>query len=228
MGFADIKAGADSPALVRRTLEAVAFLAPLSVDMPESLTDDKGALKPLPTGYIPVGLVTVDGFKMSQKVDKSETEALGYVDPVRTDITKAPKEVTFEIMESGRKALDELIWGVDLSAVTPGANGEVAFDLPAIPVMKEYRLVVVSRDIDPTDATKEWLDAWGFPRVKPAELPDKSFSSKDDARTYELTFDVLSDKSKGTAMRVYSAGSARGVAENQVRTGYATGTPATP
>ena len=223
MTFADIKAGADSPVLVRKTLEAVAFLAPSTVALPDTLTDASGNLVALPTGYVPVGLVTVDGFKFSQNTEKAEVEALGYVDPVRTDITKAPKEVAFTIMESGRKFLDELIWGLDLTAATVGANGEVQFDLPNVPALKEYRLVVVSRDVDTKDPSKEWLDAWAFPRVKAAELPDKAFSSKDDSRAYEFTMDVLSDSALGTAMRVFQGGSARTVADTQTKTGYTAG-----
>ena len=46
---------------VRKGLNAVAFLAPTTVDLPDALTDAGGQLKELPAGWLPVGLLTKDG-----------------------------------------------------------------------------------------------------------------------------------------------------------------------
>ena len=102
---------------VRKGLNAVAFLAPTTVELPDALTDAGGQLKELPAGWLPVGLLTKDGMAFSADASVEEVEALGYVESVRTDLVKAPKTVKFSVLEPYRKHLQQLVYGVDLSQV---------------------------------------------------------------------------------------------------------------
>nr|DAY36182.1 MAG TPA: major tail protein [Caudoviricetes sp.] len=76
---------------VRKGLNALAFLAPMTVTVPEAITDAGGALKEIPTDFLPLGLITTDGITNSADANTEDVEALGYAEAVRTDLTKAPK-----------------------------------------------------------------------------------------------------------------------------------------
>ena len=120
---------------VRKGLNAVAFLAPTTVDLPDALTDAGGQLKELPAGWLPVGLLTKDGMAFSADASVEEVEALGYVESVRTDLVKAPKTVKFSVLEPYRKHLQQLVYGVDLSQVKADKDtGEIVFDEAPLPL----------------------------------------------------------------------------------------------
>lgn len=201
--FAELKKGADNPALVRKILEGVAFLAPVSVELPAALTDAGGALKPLPAGYWPVGIITKEGYQFESDTSKEEIDALGYADPVRTDVTKVAKKIKFKTRESMRKNLASLVYGIDLSAVTQAASGEIVFDEPSLPQFQEYRLVVIGRD---GPAAEEWILGRGYPRVKLGEIPTEVWGS--DPIGHDITLDVLPDATLGTPCRHYIGGTA--------------------
>ena len=148
---------------VRKGLNAVAFLAPTTVDLPDELTDAGGQLKELPAGWLPVGLLTKDGMAFSADASVEEVEALGYVESVRTDLVKAPKTVKFSVLEPYRKHLQQLVYGVDLSQVKANKDtGEIVFDEAPLPLLEEFRLLTIMSD-GPAD--DEWLVGRGFPRV---------------------------------------------------------------
>ena len=214
--FAELKNAADSPDLVRKTLEAVAFLAPMSVELPATLTDTGGKLKTLPEGYWPVGIVTKDGYSFESNTTKEEVDALGYADPVRTDITQVTKTVKFKTRESMRMNLASLVYGLDLSKIQQAATGEIVFDEPPLPVLTEYRLVIIGRD---GPAAEEWILGRGFPRVKLAELPGEVWGSEPIG--HEITLDVLPDDKLGTSVRRYIGGAA--ALKHKTALGYAQG-----
>lgn len=202
--IAAMKKKADNSGLVRKTTNACAFLAPTSATLPETITETTGQLSEAPAGFWPIGLVTTDGFEFSNDTDKSEVEALGYADPVRTDITKVAKSVKVTAFETWKKNLLEVIKGVDLSQVkSKTGSGEVTFDEPQTPILREYRMLIIATD-GPADA--EFIWGKGFPRVKLAELPGETWN-QEDAVSVELTFDILPDAELGMAVRNYYGGS---------------------
>lgn len=203
--FAQLKAEADNRNLVRKTLQAVAFLAPVSAELPESLTDDTGALQALPKDYWPIGLVTPDGYSFTADTTKEDVDALGYSQPVRSDITKVAKSVEVTILETLKRNVQGLIRGMDMSQIKADeTTGAVVFDEPDMPTFQEFRLLIISQD-GPADS--EWLIARGYPLVKIAEIPEEVWNAS-DANSVALKFDVFPDPELGTPCRHYIAGNA--------------------
>ena len=185
---------------VRKGLNAVAFLAPTTVDLPDALTDTGGQLKELPAGWLPVGLLTKDGMA---DASVEEVEALGYVESVRTDLVKAPKTVKFSVLEPYRKHLQQLVYGVDLSQVKADKDtGEIVFDEAPLPLLEEFRLLTIMSD-GPAD--DEWLVGRGFPRVKLSTIPEEAWKSSDPVQ-FDLELSVFSDEVLGTPCRHYLGG----------------------
>lgn len=212
MTFAEMKNTADSPGLVRKALEGVVFLRRKTgaTAIPETILDaTKQPIDLVAEGFFPVGVMSTDGVTWSREMEKSETEAWGYGGFVRTDIIKAPKTVAFTALESDRRQLAEIIYGMDLSTVAAGTNGEVVFDEPPIPSSDEYEGVVLTRD---GSTSTPYFRGAGLPRIKLAELDEEVWQAE-EARMYPLTFDVLPDDVLGTPMRHYIGGAAFDAAE---------------
>lgn len=188
---------------VRKGLNAVAFLAPMTAELPTAITTGTGQLGTLPTEYLPLGLITKDGISISADASADEVEALGYVEAVRTDLIKAPKTVKLTVLEPYRRHLQELVYGINLSAVTATTGtGEITFDEAPLPVMSEWRLVTIMAD-GPSD--DEWLIGRGFPRVKLAKIPDEAWKPSDPVQ-FDLEFSVFTDETLGTPCRHYIGG----------------------
>ena len=200
--FAELMASTDKRGLVRKANKARAFLAPVTETLPEALTDTTGAIIALPTGYLPVGIVTPDGYTFGNDVEKDDIDALGYASPIRSDITRVARSISFTAMETGRKHMLELQYGTDLSAVTQAASGEVVFEEPDLPVGAEYRLLVIASD---GPAGANWLIGRGYPRVKLASVGETSYT-QEGALQQEFTLDVFTDDDLGFPVRHYIGG----------------------
>lgn len=205
--FAEMKDGADSPDKIRKALQGVAFAAPMTAACPATILDTTdGSLLALPEAdnWEPIGIVGTDGFVFSSDLNKVETEAWGYSVPPRTDIDKAPKQVKCTPLEMQRRLLQEIALGVDLSAVTATANGEIVFEEPDLPEDEDRRLFVMYFDGTPA---KPFYRAKCFSKVKRSELGDENWNSEDSAAGREITFDV-STGPEGWPVRHYLGGSA--------------------
>lgn len=202
--FPELKASSDNPSLVRKILEAVAFIAPESAPEITALTDASGALQTIPTDYLPVGLVTPDGYTFGRETEVEDVNALGYSAPVRRDVTGQTRTVGFTALETYRRQLLELAYGVDLSAVEYGANGEVTFDHPDRPEQKYYRLLVIGRD---GSGSGEWFRGKWFPRASITDFPEEVWSATDPTQ-YEIQLSTYVDDVLGTGERDFIAGAA--------------------
>lgn len=201
--FASIKTAADTTSAVHKALEAVAFLAKTTVALPAAITGtDKEPIDLVALNYFPVGLVTPDGYTFGGDVEKAEVEALGYSTPVRTDIIRAPKTISFTMLESDRRELSEFLYGMDLTGKVAGTSGEVTFDEPAVPLGSEYRLLLIARD---GTAAAPYYRGRGYGRVKLANVPEEVWSAA-DPRQYPIELDVLTDDTLGTPVRHYIGG----------------------
>lgn len=189
---------------VRKGLNALAFLAPMTATVPEAITDAGGALKEIPTDFLPLGLISTDGITNSADANTEDVEALGYAEAVRTDLTKAPKTVKFTVLEPIRKTIQQLVYGIDLSQTKASkTTGEITFDEAAIPALAEYRLLLVMAD---GPAADEWLIGRCYPRVKLSSLPDEKWAAS-DAMQFDLEFAAFMDETAGTSCRHYIGGS---------------------
>lgn len=217
--FAEIKTAADNPALVRKILEAVAFLAPEDAPEISSLTGAGGVLTAIPATYLPVGLVTPDGYTFGRDTNTEDVEALGYASPVRTDVTSATRSVGFTALEAYRRTLLELVYGLDLSTVEASADGELTWDHPDRPMQQFYRLLVIGRD---GGGNREWFRGKWFPRVSITEFPEEVWSAADPSQ-YEITLNCYVDDVIGTGERDFIAGT--GSAANIEAMGFLPNTP---
>lgn len=203
--FETIRQGADERALIRKIQKAVAFLAPTTVDLPESLYTTGSLTDLKAAGWLPVGMVTPDGYEFSRDVSKEDVTAFGYAGPVRSDVTEVARSISMTPLETGRRHMLELIYGTDLSAVTQAtATGEIVINEPDLPVDKEYRLLIIGSD---GPAAENWIIGRGYGRVKLASTDSQTWGTS-DAVSQSLTFDVFTDTEIGTPVRHYLGGTA--------------------
>lgn len=217
--FATIQQEADERALVRKIQKAVAFLAPKSVDLPETLFGVGGALIDLKAlGYLPVGLVTPDGFEFGRDVSKNDISALGYASPVRSDVEAVARAITFTALETGKKHMQELSYGTDLTAVTQDpTSGEIVIDEPDLPVGQEYRLLILGSD---GPAAENWILGRGYGSVKLASTDSQTWGTS-DAVQQSYTFDVFTDDEIGSPVRHYIGGT--GAVTHKLALGFTQG-----
>lgn len=217
--FDEIQAGADERGLIRKIQKAVGFLAPLSVALPSTLFEAGGSLVDLNTGgFLPVGIVTPDGWKFSREIEKEDVDALGYASPVRSDTVKVTRSVSMTLLESGRRHIQELKYGTKLDTATQNAaTGEVVFDEPDLPIGEEYRLIVVGAD-GPADNL--WIMGRGYGLVKLAATGEEAWG-KSGALQSEISLDVFTDDEIGGPVRHYMGGT--GAVKMKAVTGFTAG-----
>jgi len=217
--FDTIRQDSDERALIRKIQKAVAFLAPPTVELPDSLFGVGGALVDLKAlGYLPIGIVSPDGYEFGRDINKEDVSALGYASPVRSDITEVARSVTFTPLETGRKHMLELTYGTDLTATTQDATtGEVVFEEPDLPVGQEYRLLVIGSD---GPAADNWILGRGYGTVKLASTDSQKWGTG-DAVQQPLTFDVFTDSEIGTPVRHYMGGT--GAVKHKTILGFTAG-----
>lgn len=201
--FDTLRQGNDSRSLVRKVKKAIAVLAPKSVPLPESLYTTGSLLDLKTLGWLPVGLVTPDGYVFNRETETEDVDALGYASPVRSDVTRVPRSITFTLLETGRKHIQELKYGTDLTTATQDpVTGEVVFDEPEMPADQEYRLLVIGSD---GPASENWIMGKGYGAVKLASSGSETWGG-DSAVSTEMTLNVFTDDEIGTPVRHYLAG----------------------
>lgn len=196
--FAQLKAAGDNSKRIRKALEIICALAPTTADVPKTLFDASGKIT-MPAGYLPVGIIDPKGIEFQTKTESDEIEGLGYATAVRVDVIGAPRSLTVTPLESMTKHMTQLMDGADYSNVTMSASGEIVYDEPTLPVNSEWRMLILTRDINKANG-KELLDARILPRVVLSEVPSETLAAK-GARSRDLTFSVLTDTVLGTPAR---------------------------
>jgi len=201
--FEENRAALDNRDLVRKVQKLIIVLAPLTVDLPESLYAS-GSLIDLKTGgWLPVGMASPDGITYGAEREVETVDAFGYATSVRSDTVRVPRSITFTPLETGRKHLYELRLGTDLSAVTQNpTTGEIVIDEPELPVDQEYRLLALGSD---GPAADNWILGRGYGRVKLANTAEEVWGGE-GALSSELTLNVFTDDEIGTPVRHYLAG----------------------
>lgn len=217
--FDTLRQDSDERALIRKIQKAVAFIAPTTVDLPTTLFSGGSLVDLKAAGFLPVGMVTPDGYEFGRDISKEDVTALGYASAVRSDITEVARSVSMTLLETGRRHILELTYGTDLSAVQQTlANGEVVFDEPDLPVGQEYRLLILGTD---GPAADNWILGRGYGSVKLASTDSQTWGTG-DAVQQALTFDVFTDTEIGTPVRHYMGGT--GAVKHKLVTGFAQAT----
>ena len=219
--FDTIRQEADERALIRKIQKAVAFVAPNTVELPTTLFDVGGTLIDLKAlGWLPVGMVTPDGYEFGRDINKEDVTALGYASAVRSDITEVARSITMTPLETGRKHMLELTLGTDLTAVTQNpTTGEIVIDEPDLPVGQEYRLLILGSD---GPAAENWILGRGYGAVK-LSATDSQKWGKGDPVQQPLTFDVFTDGEIGTPIKHFMGGT--GAVKHKLALGFTAGTP---
>ena len=216
--FAETQREFDNRKLIRKIQKAFAVLAPNDTELPtaDELFTAGGSIKDLKTdGWLPVGMVTPDGYQFGREVENSEVNALGYASAVREDVVSVARSVTFTPLETGRKHIQELKYGVDLSGVeVDPATGAFHFDEPDMPVNDEYKLLILGAD-GPADEL--FLMGRGYGSVTISEGGDEAWGSEDPVGS-EITLKILPDEATGTPVRHYFGGT--GVIKHVDAMGY--------
>ena len=63
---------------VRKALNVLAFVAPLTTAVPDALTGASGAMKVLSADWTPLGIFTTDGGEITPDVSVDDVDGLGY------------------------------------------------------------------------------------------------------------------------------------------------------
>lgn len=216
--FDTIRQGADNRALIRKIQKAVMFLgrsdatlpATLFEGGPTTLVDLKAA------GFVPVGLVTPDGYTFSREISKEDVFALGYASASRSDITQVPRQITFTAYENAKKHMLEMKYGTNLDGVTQDpTTGEIVFEEPDLPIGEEYKAIVIGSD-GPAD--DNWIIGKGYGSTKLASTGEETWG-QEGAQSQEYTLDVFQDETVGAPVRHYMGGT--GPLKHAVALGFA-------
>lgn len=131
--------------LILKPHEAHIFGMPMSVPVIQKITGPDGQLAELPEGAFDFGLLEKDAaITLTREMEKSDINAIGYSNPVRSDFTSDMFGIQFTGLETNRHNIESNL-GIDLSGVEADANGEVAFDQPQVPVVRQMRYLLISR-----------------------------------------------------------------------------------
>lgn len=183
---------------VRKVLEMAIFVKPWEAadTAITSIYAATGGLT-IPTGYLPVGMVTKDdGASWSRQQDSSDVMSYGYAEPVRRDITSDVTSLAFTMQESKKTAM-ELYHGLDLTTVATDTDGNFYFDKASRPVQRKYRVLAIGKDGDGPDAI--YVARW-LPKAQVTENGDQAWSEGDEVK-YPATFTAYTDSTVGTAFR---------------------------
>lgn len=201
--FNSVRAKADNRANVRKALGAVLFLAPADAEPVTTLVGPDKSLAEVPADYVPVGLVSEDGMSFGRDAENEEVNALGYRTPVRRDWTSDIHSITVNVLEVDKKAIAEVRYGIDLSNVKAGTNGEIKFDVPEIVASKQYRLLAIAQDLNKTTGAEIYRGKF-FYNVEISEFPSEEWSN--DAMALELTFEARPDEETALTLTEFIAG----------------------
>lgn len=131
--------------LILKPQEAHVFGLPMSVPPIDRITGPGGVLAELPVGAFDFGLIDKeDAITLSREMEKADINAIGYANPVRSDFTSDIFGMSMKGLETNRHNIENNL-GIDLSGVQADENGEVAFDQPQVPVVRQLRYLMISR-----------------------------------------------------------------------------------
>jgi hypothetical protein len=183
---------------IRKVLEMAIFVKPVeAADVAINKIWAATTGLNVPTGYLPVGLVTKDdGASWSRDQNSEDVQSLGYTEPTRRDITSDVTGLSFTMQESKRQSM-ELFHGLDLSAITTDTDGNFFFDKASRPAAKHYRVLALGKDGDGPNAI--YMARW-LPNAQITENGEQAWSEGEEVK-YPATFTAYTDDTFGTSLR---------------------------
>lgn len=188
---------------VRKMQKMAVFVAPLATAAITSIVDSSNVLS-IPAGYVSLGHMSRDdGAAITPSLDISELNAYNDGQPIRRDVTSRTTTLAFTMLESKRQSF-ELYYGVDLSAIqaTASPKNEVKFDLPDLPALTGYRVLLLGKD---GSGTSTIYHAEHYLHMLQTDVGARTWSPT-DGFVWPVTLSAQTDDTAGTPTRVFWAG----------------------
>ncbi|MBM4580923.1 Ig domain-containing protein [Prescottella equi] len=202
---ADLEVARHQRELILKPRRMHIFGMPMSVDPIEYITDGADShLAELPDGAFDFGLLLKDdSITLTRDMEKSDINAIGYTNPVKSDITSDISGIQFTGLETNRYNIENNL-GVDLSAVAAHAeSGEIAFDQPAIGDIRQLRYLLIAQFNQGVDTI--WLGRQLY-AGEVAEIGEQTLSDAEGALTWPTTVNAMVDTDTGVAVRHHFGG----------------------
>jgi hypothetical protein len=191
-------------ALIRKGLVGAVLVADYATAAIADIASTGGVLT-ITTGYTSLGKLSSDGVSLTSSADVSEVRGWGDVtSPARVDVTGGSNTMTLTAIET-KKAVWDAFHGADLTSVTANANGTVVLDKPAVPVLRDKRVLFLARDVNKANGLDVYYGVH-FPKANISQNGDQSFAGGDSVISYPLTINALVDDVVGTAVRLFLGG----------------------
>lgn len=182
------------PALTKAALFTVASAGPPAVI--------GGQIKALPAGWRQLGWCSTDGIGKSRDVTVSDTPAWGAAEPIVRTVSAVSKTLTVGPMESN-KTVDELYYMANLAGVVADANGVINWQEPALPVLREWRVIAIAK----YDARAgEWYKIDQFVRATVQSNGDENWTTDDGGNVHPLVATAQVDDALGYAVEHFQGG----------------------
>lgn len=184
--------------LIRKALGGIILVAPMTVDVPEKITDAEGNLIDFAAaGFHSLGWLTKsDGINFTRETEQAEVESFGAQEPTRIDFVKDVTSAAFRCQETNKHVL-ELYYGKDLSETKADASGEVSFVNDSQPSTRYNRVIYIAKDGNGDDAK---YIAKIMPKAIVAEAQDQSWSSESEL-SYGMTIKATTDDDLNYSVR---------------------------
>lgn len=190
--------------LQRKALVGAILVAPMSATAITDICGASGVLAAL-TGHVSVGKLTSDGVAFGDAITKQETRGWGDVYPSRIDVATEDATMSFAGLETNEHTIDAF-YGVDQSAIVKdGTTGTVKFDNPALPLIRDKRVLGLFKDQNADGTGDIYLGVY-FPRCNITKNGDQTFAFTDAGLTYPMQASALLDDTLGTAVRLFWGG----------------------
>lgn len=190
--------------LIRKGLVGALLIADYTTAALADIATTGGVLT-ITAGYVSIGKLSSDGVSVTSSADVSEVRGWGDItSPARIDVTGGSSSMTVTALETKKATLDAFN-GVDLTSVTANANGTVTFDKPAVPVLRDKRVLFLARDTNKATGLDIYYGVH-FPKANLSQNGDQSFAGGDATINYPLTINALVDDVVGTSVRLFLGG----------------------
>ncbi|OZC62773.1 hypothetical protein CH276_14235 [Rhodococcus sp. 06-470-2] len=191
--------------LIIKPNEAHVFGMPMTVPVIEHITAGaQSALAELPEGAYDFGLLSKDdAITLSREMEKSDINAIGYSNPVKSDFTSDVSGINFTGLETNRHNIENNL-GVDLSAMLADAvTGEVAFDQPTVAQIRQQRYLLISKANSGVDTI---YYARLFLAGEVTEMGEQTITDGEGSLTWPTVVNGMVDTEYGASIRHYFGG----------------------
>lgn len=180
--------------LIRKARKGSVFVAPLSADHIETLTDaTDGGLAVLPTGYKDVGWLSDDGASFSSDIDVSDVTSWGSVTPTRTDLNSESTELQITCQETNLSTIGLYVGVATAGLQASAGSGELKIVKPLSPVKQSYH--VLSLAVDETEDGEVYIARY-WPNAEVTDKDDQAFN-KEDPLGWPITMSARPDSELG-------------------------------